>query len=90
MGLQLTGGAGVSTSYHFCGLFVIGVTGGIATGKSSLVSLLRAKGSGVVDADRLGHEVYNVGTPAYKKILEVCWSFPADLGLGLGLGLGLA
>ncbi len=82
MVLQPIGGAGLGMSCHFGGLFVIGVTGGIATGKSSLVSLLRAKGSGVVDADRLGHEVYSVGTPAYQKILEVCWRFPVDLGLG--------
>ncbi len=69
------GGAGLGMSCHFGGLFVIGVTGGIATGKSSLVSLLRAKGSGVVDADRIAHEAYSVGTPAYEKILEVCWCF---------------
>ena len=36
---------------------LVGVTGGIGAGKSSLARLLQEKGAALVDADRIGHEV---------------------------------
>ncbi len=37
---------------------VIAITGGIATGKSSVTELLRAKGLGIIDADKLVKSIY--------------------------------
>lgn len=52
-------------------MIVIGLTGGIASGKSTVSRLLAERGAFVIDADRLGHEVYRPGTPAFAKIIEV-------------------
>ena len=38
-------------------MFVIGLVGGIASGKSAVASQLASLGAEVIDADRLGHEV---------------------------------
>jgi dephospho-CoA kinase len=47
----------------------IGITGGIASGKSAVAGMLRELGFRVIDADRLGHEVMEPGTPAYGEIV---------------------
>ena len=41
------------------GVFVVGVTGGICSGKSKLCSIMAEKGIGIVDSDSIGHEVMN-------------------------------
>lgn len=48
-----------------------GLTGGIATGKSSVAARLRASGVPVVDADIIAREVVARGTPGLRKIVEV-------------------
>jgi dephospho-CoA kinase len=47
---------------------VVGLTGGIATGKSTFGAVLRARGVPVVDADVLAREVVAPGTPALAEI----------------------
>lgn len=49
---------------------VIGVTGGIGTGKSTVTSILRELGAVVIDADKIGHEAYKPGTPAWQEVVE--------------------
>ncbi|MFN3975081.1 MAG: dephospho-CoA kinase [Dehalococcoidia bacterium] len=49
---------------------VIGVTGGIGTGKSTVTSILRELGAVVIDADKIGHEAYRPGTPAWQEVVE--------------------
>ncbi|KAJ7076460.1 CoaE-domain-containing protein [Mycena belliarum] len=49
-------------------MIVVGLTGGIATGKSSVSNLLKAKNIPVVDADILARQVVEPGTPALAKI----------------------
>jgi dephospho-CoA kinase len=49
---------------------VIGLTGGIASGKSTVSKMFREKGIRVVDADQIAREVVEVGKPAYQKIVE--------------------
>ena len=49
---------------------VIGLTGGIATGKSTVSKQLVARGIPVIDADILAREVVNPGTRALKKIVS--------------------
>jgi phosphopantetheine adenylyltransferase/dephospho-CoA kinase len=49
---------------------VIGLTGGIAAGKSSVTGHLAAKGAHIIDADRVGHEVIAPGGDAYREVVE--------------------
>lgn len=55
---------------------VIGLTGGIATGKSTFAALLRARGAPVVDADALARAAVEPGTPA---LAEIARAFGAEL-----------
>jgi dephospho-CoA kinase len=47
----------------------IGVTGGIGSGKSSAVQILAELGAVVIDADRVGHEVYAPGTVGFDQVV---------------------
>ncbi|MCH7741485.1 MAG: dephospho-CoA kinase [Proteobacteria bacterium] len=49
---------------------VICLTGGLASGKSTAATFLAEKGANIVDADRLGHRVYDPGTQAFRKVIE--------------------
>ncbi|PKR84387.1 dephospho-CoA kinase [Heyndrickxia camelliae] len=49
---------------------IIGLTGGIASGKSTVSNMLKEKGFTVIDADIAAREVVNVGEEAYKKIVQ--------------------
>ncbi len=51
-------------------MFVIGLTGGIGTGKSTVAAILEAQGAPILNADLVGHEVYLPGRPAYHEIIE--------------------
>ena len=48
----------------------IGLTGGIASGKSSVARYLRALGIAVLDADVYAHEALQPGTQASETVLE--------------------
>ena len=49
---------------------VIGLTGGIATGKSSVASLLREFGAKIVDADQIAREIVRPGQAAWQGIVD--------------------
>jgi dephospho-CoA kinase len=49
---------------------LVGLTGGIATGKSTVSAMFRGLGCVVIDADRLAREVVEPGQPAYNEIVE--------------------
>ncbi|MTH52886.1 dephospho-CoA kinase [Bacillus mangrovi] len=49
---------------------VIGLTGGIASGKSTVSSMLKEMGFPVVDADLIAKEAVDPGKPAYHRIVE--------------------
>ena len=51
-------------------MFVIGLTGGIASGKSTVARLLGERGAVVLDADLLGHRAYEPGAGAYRGVVE--------------------
>jgi dephospho-CoA kinase len=48
----------------------LGITGGIASGKSVVAGILRELGFRVIDADALGHEVMEPGKHAYDEIVH--------------------
>ena len=48
---------------------IIGITGSIATGKSSACELMAAQGAIHCDADRLVHRLYDPGKPAFDRIV---------------------
>lgn len=47
----------------------LGLTGGIASGKSTTANLLRAWGAEVIDSDQLAHEAMAPGQPAHDQIV---------------------
>lgn len=53
-----------------CRPVVIGLTGNIATGKSTVMAMLADLGAVVIDADRVAHEVMEPGQPAYEAIVQ--------------------
>ncbi|CAM6097620.1 unnamed protein product [Calypogeia fissa] len=51
------------------GPYMVGLTGGIAAGKSYVRDLLKDKGAVVLDCDALGHLSYVPGTPTYQAMV---------------------
>ena len=49
---------------------IIGLTGGIASGKSTVTSYLKAKGYPVIDADRVVHDLQVPGGALYRVLVE--------------------
>lgn len=55
---------------HGLDLFVVGLTGGIASGKSTVSAMLAEAGIPVIDADRLAREAVEPGRPAFREVVE--------------------
>lgn len=51
-------------------LLIVGLTGGIGSGKSTVTALLRDHGAATVDVDALGHEVIAPGGEAVEGLVE--------------------
>ena len=49
---------------------LIGLTGGIASGKSAVTSMLRDKGYHVLDLDQIARDVVQPGTPGLAKLVD--------------------
>lgn len=49
---------------------VIGLTGGISTGKSTVSEILTRKGFKVIDADLISREILDIGQDAYKEVVD--------------------
>ena len=49
---------------------LVGLTGGIATGKSTVSIMLRGLGAEIIDADQLARQVVEPGQPAWREIVE--------------------
>lgn len=50
--------------------FTLGVTGGLASGKSTVLAALRRCGAAVIDADRIAREVLRPGTPQHAAVVR--------------------
>jgi dephospho-CoA kinase len=51
-------------------MFVVGLTGGIGAGKSTLAALLVERGAQVIDADALGRDALRPGRPAWHSVVD--------------------
>ncbi len=51
-------------------MLLVGLTGGIAAGKSTVAAMFAARGAAVVDADRISHTLQEPGQPCYRGIVE--------------------
>ncbi|MCF7926930.1 MAG: dephospho-CoA kinase [Candidatus Izimaplasma sp.] len=49
---------------------IIGLTGGIASGKSTITKMFKEKDIPVIDADKIVHDLLTPKTETYKKILD--------------------
>lgn len=49
---------------------IIGITGNIACGKSTISNILRELGAYIIDADIVARQVMKSGEPAWKKVYE--------------------
>ncbi|MCR5034190.1 MAG: dephospho-CoA kinase [Clostridia bacterium] len=68
-------------------MMVIGITGGIGTGKSTAAEYLISKGFVAIDADQIGRDLTADGQPLLEKIEEMfgCVSHDGTIGNGLVL-----
>jgi dephospho-CoA kinase len=51
-------------------MLVIGLTGGIGTGKSEVASLLQSFGAEVISADQVGHEAYTPNSESWREVVN--------------------
>ena len=51
-------------------MILVGLTGGVATGKSTVAKMFKQCGAIVIDADELAHEVVKPGKPAWREIVN--------------------
>lgn len=51
-------------------MIIIGLTGGIASGKSLVAKVFRDLGGHLIDADKIVHDLLEPGQPAWKEIVE--------------------
>ncbi|KAI5751570.1 hypothetical protein M8J77_008759 [Diaphorina citri] len=58
--------------------YIIGLTGGIASGKSTIAKYLETLGAGLINCDQLGHRAYDVGTRGNQVVREL---FGEDIAL---------
>ena len=52
-------------------MIVVGLTGGIATGKSTVANMFKRCGAVVIDADQLARDVVLPGKPAWRDIVNL-------------------
>ena len=57
-------------------MLVIGLTGGIGTGKSEVASILAKLGAVVISADQVGHDAYHPGSEAWRGVVN---AFGSDI-----------
>ena len=50
---------------------VIGLTGGIGSGKSTAAQFLRSLGATVIDLDKVGHEILKKDSSVFKEVLSI-------------------
>ena len=51
-------------------MLVLGLTGGIGTGKSETAGILKELGATIIDADRVGHQAYSPHSEIWRQVVE--------------------
>ena len=51
-------------------MILVGLTGGIGSGKSTVSAMLARRGAVIIDADALTHELQRSGTPVFEAIVD--------------------
>lgn len=51
-------------------MLVVGLTGGIATGKSTVARMFAARGAAIVDADSIAHALQEPGQQCHRQIVD--------------------
>jgi len=51
-------------------MILVGLTGGVATGKSTVAEMFKQCGAVVIDADQLAHDAVELGKPAWREIVK--------------------
>jgi len=51
-------------------MIIVGVTGGVGTGKTTVAGMFRRMGAVVIDADEISHQLIYPGRPAWKKVVS--------------------
>ena len=52
-------------------MILVGLTGGVATGKSTVAKMFERCGAFVIDADALAHQIMEPGRPAWRAIVKI-------------------
>lgn len=51
--------------------FILGITGCIGSGKSTVAAMFKTKDALLIDADKLAQQLFSVGSSTYKKIKKI-------------------
>jgi dephospho-CoA kinase len=51
-------------------MIVVGLTGGVATGKTTVAKMFKQCGAAVIDADQLAHDVVMPGKPSWRQVVK--------------------
>ena len=51
-------------------MFVIGLTGGIGTGKTSVSNILSSLGASMINADKIGHKIYEPNSEGWMEVVN--------------------
>src|SRR5579884_1994992 len=51
-------------------MILVGLTGGVATGKSTVARFFKEHGASIIDADQLARDVVQPGKPAWRDIVR--------------------
>ncbi|MGQ9647133.1 MAG: dephospho-CoA kinase [Thermodesulfobacteriota bacterium] len=51
-------------------MFIVGLTGGVASGKSLVSKVWKEEGAALIDADQIARELVRPGTPAWKVLVK--------------------
>jgi dephospho-CoA kinase len=66
--------------------YVVGISGGIGSGKTTVTDLFATYGVDIIDADVIAREVVEPGTPALKSIVDKFGQSVLDYSSGVSLG----
>ena len=51
-------------------MYIIGLTGGISSGKSTVLKTLRSLGATIIEVDKTAHIIMEPGQPAWKELVD--------------------